>query len=452
MLIGRALILWLLLLFGLYLTLAYRPDFGGSADPARAGASADPGESVLELNRQQVSSFAAFREYLARMTGTIPQDCAVAETDMKLPVKEYEDSDSPLPGMTYMLRLVGLGLEEKDFVNDGGKRFYLACNWRSSPLSLVASISFDVGSVQKVTLFFLIIGLLWLHRSSLQSEIDRAAFPIDDPRLQPGSLPHLHQQWSDWLSKSNVNQIAQEDLDRGEHPITIIEREDRRREAQRFPLYPVTFLGLDNESDQNSEVRQYRICVEDIKRSMGHVGQTDPFDLILDVLERGCTTGLAGEAGSRLRVAVFEYGEKLSGRLWPAEYILWLLPTIGFLGTIYGISASLVRAKDLFSDQEGDPEKFAEDINLVVDGLGVAFDTTSLALICAAILFLSLCSVRQEISRLTDRARETLQKLLVRRMVDRDALPSQEQLGDSAGGPAAAPDEGVDSGTREDRG
>ena len=352
-----------------------------------------------------------------------------------------------------MLPLVGLGLASKDSVEEGGKKYYLACKWRSSPASLITFISLDVGLVQKITLLFLIIGLLWLRRSRLQSEIDRAAFPLDDPLLQPDSLPRLHQQWSDRLLGPNAPpESLRKTSDRGEHPITIIEREDRQREAQRIPLYPVTFLGLDKDSDLNSEVRQYRTYVEDIKRSMGHTGQTEPFDLILDVVERGGTTGLAGEAGDRLRVAVFEYGEKLAGRLWPAEYILWLLPTIGFLGTIYGISASLVRAKDLFSDNDGSQEEFARDINLVVDGLGVAFDTTSLALICATILYLSLCSVREQISGLTERARETLQKLLIRRMVDRDAVPKQEPPDDPADGPAFVPDEVADNTTGEDRG
>ena len=443
-LIVRALGLWVIVLFLIYFALAYRPDLD-------VGASNNSDVSVLEQNRRQVSSFRAFTEYLARMTGAIPQDCAVAETDMKLPVKEYKDSAEPLPGLAFMVKLVDLSpIDGKDVEQEGGVEYYFACKWRSSPASLIAFISLDVGLIQKVTLLFLIIGLLWLRRSRLQSEIDRAAFPIDDPGLQPNSLPDLRKKWANQFKELNDNQINQERLDRSEHPITIIEREDGQRNVQRFPLYPVTYLGLDKDSDQNSEVRQYRICIEDIKRSMAYTGQTAPFDLILDVLDRGGSTGLAGEAENRLRVAVFEYGEKLAGRLWPAEYILWLLPTIGFLGTIYGISASLVRAKDLFAAQDGNPEKFAEDIGIVVDGLGVAFDTTSLALICATVLYFSLCSVRQNIFELTERARETLQKLLVRRMVDRYAIPKQGPPEDSADGPASIPNEnGIDSSNKD---
>ena len=113
MLVGRAFAVWVVVLLVLYLVLAYRPDFSGSADAAQTGGTAHSGKSVPELNRQRVSSFTAFTEYLARMTGTIPQDCAVADTDMKLPVKEIEDSDKTRPGMAYMLPLVGLSLSHR---------------------------------------------------------------------------------------------------------------------------------------------------------------------------------------------------------------------------------------------------------------------------------------------------------------------------------------------------
>ncbi len=450
-LIVRSVGIWVIVLFVLYLILAYRPDFVGGPDVAESDASVqvDPDQ---ELNRQAVSSGTAFREYLARMAGTIPQECAIAEGDLKLPVMKVasnvEISDISLPGMAYMLQLFNIGLH--DVVQQGNETFYLACKWRSSPASLLASISLDVGLVQKITLLFLIIGLLWLRRSRLQAEVDRAAFPVDDPRLQPDSLSRLYKQWLELLGRTG-SQVDQADLDRAEHPITIIEREGRRRRFQRQPLYPVTYLGLDLDHDQHSQVRQYRTCVEDIRRSMEPSGQTEPFNLILDVLERGTSTGLAGEAGNRLRIAVFEYSDKLAGRLWPAEYILWLLPTIGFLGTIYGISVSLVRAKDLFSNQDDNPEKFVENIQLVVDGLGVAFDTTSLALICATVLYFSLCSVREKISQLAELARETLQNLLVRRMVDRGAIPTEGLPGDRTEDLAPVPHEDADNGAGEDQ-
>jgi hypothetical protein len=127
-----------------------------------------------------------------------------------------------------------------------------------------------------------------------------------------------------------------------------------------------------------------------------------------------------GDAERRLRVAAYEYTTSLSDRLDTAHYLMWLLPTVGFLGTIYGISASLVRAKGLFEGGATlDPNDFSQNIQLVVDGLGVAFDTTSMALVCSAYLYWRLVRAEQEIRLLSTRARDSLSNLLVDRLVDR---------------------------------
>jgi hypothetical protein len=55
----------------------------------------------------------------------------------------------------------------------------------------------------------------------------------------------------------------------------------------------------------------------------------------------------------------------------------------------------------------------------VVDGLGVAFDTTSMALVCSAYLYWRLVRAEQEIRLLSTRARDSLSNLLVDRLVDR---------------------------------
>ena len=440
-LVGRAVVIWVIVLLALYLVLAYRPDFNA----APAGDRTVQNVERHELNRQSVSGGTAFREYLARMAGTIPQECAVAERNLTLPVEPKTSEDDQFrPGTAFLVDLFKIGHNDVATTSDG--TYYLACGWRSRFESLLAAVSLDVGLVQKVTLLFLIIGLLWLQRSLLQVQIDRAAFPRGNPGLETELPPELYQKWTERrLGTTNLNQ---DDLDRGEHPISIINRR-KSQDVQRRPLYPVTYLGLDAEHEQNSEVRLYRERVERIRASMESSGQTEPFDLILDVLERGASTGKAGEAGNRLRIAVFEYSDRLAGRLWPAEYILWLLPTIGFLGTIYGISASLVRAKDLFSNQDDNSENFAANIQTVVDGLGVAFDTTSLALICATFLYLSLCSVRQRIAQLAESARKTLQTLLVGRMVDRDEIPRKGH-GRHVADTATVPHGGIDNAASED--
>jgi biopolymer transport protein ExbB/TolQ len=58
------------------------------------------------------------------------------------------------------------------------------------------------------------------------------------------------------------------------------------------------------------------------------------------------------------------------------RYLIWLIPTIGFIGTVVGITVAL----------DGiDPIK--PDLKLVTDRLGIAFYTTIVALLESTIIF-----------------------------------------------------------------
>jgi len=61
------------------------------------------------------------------------------------------------------------------------------------------------------------------------------------------------------------------------------------------------------------------------------------------------------------------------------RYIVWLIPTLGFIGTVYGISLTLAEAGITPPD---DPQL----LGILTSKLAVAFDTTLLALLQSAIL------------------------------------------------------------------
>ncbi len=73
------------------------------------------------------------------------------------------------------------------------------------------------------------------------------------------------------------------------------------------------------------------------------------------------------------------------------RYLVWLIPTLGFIGTVYGISITLAQVSGMDST----------DPNLLVvatQKLAVAFDTTLLALIQSAVLmyFLHIVESKEE--------------------------------------------------------
>ena len=97
------------------------------------------------------------------------------------------------------------------------------------------------------------------------------------------------------------------------------------------------------------------------------------------------------------------------------RFIAWVVPTLGFIGTVYSLGASLSSA--------GDPNK-ALDLHEVAKTLGVGFDCTMIALVESAILvfLLHLIQEREE-SALNSAGDYTLRNLINRLY----AAPEEEE-------------------------
>ena len=68
------------------------------------------------------------------------------------------------------------------------------------------------------------------------------------------------------------------------------------------------------------------------------------------------------------------------------RYLVWLVPSVGFIGTIIGISEALENAHKVITDSG--PIETRAAIQQITASLGIAFDTTLVALIWSAILLL----------------------------------------------------------------
>jgi biopolymer transport protein ExbB/TolQ len=97
---------------------------------------------------------------------------------------------------------------------------------------------------------------------------------------------------------------------------------------------------------------------------------------------------------------------RLDLRYGLVRFIAWVVPTLGFIGTVYSLGASLSAA--------GDPSK-ALDLHEVAKTLGVGFDCTMVALVESAILVFLLHLVQErEESALNDAGDYTLRNLINR--------------------------------------
>lgn len=94
-----------------------------------------------------------------------------------------------------------------------------------------------------------------------------------------------------------------------------------------------------------------------------------------------------------------------------ARYIVWVIPTIGFIGTVIGIA---------FAMEQINPENI--DLKALTSSLGVAFYTTLVALVQSAILvlFLNLVQAREERS-VNEAGHYTLRNLINRLYVGKES-------------------------------
>lgn len=388
LLVLRCLGWWLVSLLVLYILLGWRPQ---------------PPYSWPD----NTDAWSNLHDYAGRLAGTIPQQCALTESSAKLPEPLSDAGERKQAWATNAPVMIQLleRLEVESGSGDGGG----PCMWRRTITGMLVAFSIDVGFIQKITLLGLVIGLVLVKRQRIQLAVDELAFPERETSPSDGAS-------AEFLER------------RLEHPARLV----FRRRDRPLALYPNRELPLEAEA-AGSSTQEYKSDVENISEHIeaaSRGGSTAPFDLIVDVVDSGAATGSVGAADERMRGAVEDYRSRLQEGFWPIDYILWLLPTIGFLGTIYGISVGLVKAKGIFNKGDGDID-FQTSIGQVVDGLGQAFDTTSMALICAAILFLSLKRAEARTIGTADRAKRTMANLLIARMRDRPDVGILRDPGES---------------------
>jgi len=98
---------------------------------------------------------------------------------------------------------------------------------------------------------------------------------------------------------------------------------------------------------------------------------------------------------------------KSEGRQSTIRYLAWAMPSVGFIGTIMGISQALGLA-----DRAGDPEVLGQ----ITSSMYVAFDTTLVALILSIILMWFFHRLQEEEEELQSEMEEYVIENLVNRI------------------------------------
>lgn len=126
-------------------------------------------------------------------------------------------------------------------------------------------------------------------------------------------------------------------------------------------------------------------------------------------------SGSTDQANAIFNASVDLYHHEIELRYNLLRYLVWLIPTLGFIGTVAGIALSLADAGSFFSAEAAGDSAPTDIMAGLVQDLGVAFYTTLLALLQSAVLMAAMHVVQGREERVLNRAGQyTLRNLLNR--------------------------------------
>lgn len=128
--------------------------------------------------------------------------------------------------------------------------------------------------------------------------------------------------------------------------------------------------------------------------------------ILSDLLKKACTkfrtSGSLSELIDIVSIQIEVSQEKSEGDQSVIRYLTWVIPSLGFIGTVIGISQSLIYANS------GDMEK-------ITSLLGVAFDTTLVALVLSVFLMWFVHQLQEE----TDRFHSDLKEFVIDNLINK---------------------------------
>ena len=128
---------------------------------------------------------------------------------------------------------------------------------------------------------------------------------------------------------------------------------------------------------------------------------------LLSALQRFATTGSIQAVSDTVKEQCDVESDRLDSELSMVRYIAWAIPSIGFIGTVRGIGDALGQA---YKAVEG-------DISGVTASLGVAFNSTFVALVLSIIIMFCLHQLQLSQERLVLDCQRYADKRLLRHLV-----------------------------------
>ncbi len=140
-------------------------------------------------------------------------------------------------------------------------------------------------------------------------------------------------------------------------------------------LYKVDFL--EESSDDSGDLKAVLASLEELDDS---VRETPLVRILRASLRRYVITGDVHNTSEAIESSIDALAVKLEAENSMIRYLIWAIPSIGFIGTVRGIGQALSQAD----------KALAGDISGMTDSLGVAFNSTLVALLISIVLMFFL--------------------------------------------------------------
>lgn len=123
----------------------------------------------------------------------------------------------------------------------------------------------------------------------------------------------------------------------------------------------------------------------------------------IDTLTRFKVTGNVQNAAEAIDSSIESLDNNLESENSMIRYVIWAIPSIGFIGTVRGIGTALAQAEEALSG----------DIAGMTASLGVAFNSTLVALFCSMILMMMMHFMGRQQDLMVIRTEESCKRYLL---------------------------------------
>lgn len=148
--------------------------------------------------------------------------------------------------------------------------------------------------------------------------------------------------------------------------------------------------------------------INNLKFKLVELARKDNF-ILIDLLKKTCTKFRSadnmGELIDIVSIQVEIYQDKAESEQSVIRYLVWVIPSLGFIGTVIGISMALAIAN-------------SGDMEAITTALAVAFDTTLVALILSIIIMWYLHDMQEQ----SDRLHSDLKEFVIENFINKIEL------------------------------